>query len=323
MKFKCLICGKEFDKIRGSGKHFKYVHNMSIKEYYDKYIKKPDEGICKTCGKPTRFNRFSEGYHDFCSSKCANLSQITKNKIEQTNMKIRGVPYSFQSEEVKKKIEESLLKNHGVKRPSHSKKIREKQRQTLLKNHNVINPSQIPEVKERREITVKKHYGEKGRASKEIVNKMLDTRYKNHGSYSLNKKYLYNDLYFDSSWELIYYIWLKDHCIKFEYHPSKHFNYECDNKTHKYCPDFLVESEYIEIKGLQFFDKQNPLNKMVCPYDHKLDNQYEAKHQCMIQNNVIIITNILQYQNYVNEKYGNDYIESFAVKKDKKDKNEE
>ena len=56
---------------------------------------------------------------------------------------------------------------------------------------------------------------------------------------------------------------------------------------------------------------------MICSYDRTKDDLYEAKYQCMIQNNVKIITDIIEYENYINEKYGLNYLIQF--KKEKKD----
>ena len=51
----------------------------------------------------------------------------------------------------------------------------------------------------------------------------------------------------------------------------------------------MVNNELHEIKGLHFFINRNPLNEMCNPYNHKKDKIAEAKHQCMIKNNVIIL----------------------------------
>ena len=74
-----------------------------------------------------------------------------------------------------------------------------------------------------------------------------------------NLKYIYNNIIFASSWELAFYIWLKDNKINFQYQPDFNFYYfdEYQNKIRKYFPDFyLVDSnEIIEIKGDNHFDK--------------------------------------------------------------------
>ena len=46
----CKICNEKHD-LRT---HLK-VHGITSKEYYDRFIKKPDEGICPVCGKETKF----------------------------------------------------------------------------------------------------------------------------------------------------------------------------------------------------------------------------------------------------------------------------
>ena len=124
-------------------------------------------------------------------------------------------------------------------------------------------------------------------------------------------KYTYNKIKFDSSWEIAYYIWLKDHNIDFEYQPDISFEYEYNNKKHRYYPDFLVEDEIQEIKGTHFFENCDSNNKMICPYNRDLDDFIEAKHQCMIKNNIKIITDCTEYLNYIKNTYGNDYIKQF------------
>lgn len=54
---------------------------------------------------------------------------------------------------------------------------------------------------------------------------------------------------------------------------------------------------------------------MVCPYDHNYDGLYEAKHQCMLKNNVIILKykEYVKYVKYVNEKYGKNYIKQYKI----------
>lgn len=114
------------------------------------------------------------------------------------------------------------------------------------------------------------------------------------------KKYKFNNIYFDSNWELLIYKKLLKNNIDFEYHPNVTFEYvnELTQKHHFYQPDFLINDEYYEIKGPQFFDKST--GKMRNPYRNNLTDEelmamdalYEAKYQCMIKNGVHIITNL-------------------------------
>ena len=61
-------------------------------------------------------------------------------------------------------------------------------------------------------------------------------------------KYYYNNIYFDSSWELAFYIYCVDHGINIERntHILKYF---VNGKERGYIPDFLVNGEFVEIKG--------------------------------------------------------------------------
>lgn len=44
---------------------------------------------------------------------------------------------------------------------------------------------------------------------------------------------------------------------------------------------------------------------MVCPYNHKLDEKYNAKYKCMLENKINILTSIdiKKYLCYIYEKY--------------------
>ena len=73
-----------------------------------------------------------------------------------------------------------------------------------------------------------------------------------------------------------------------------------DERTWTYHPDFLINGKVYEIKGDHFFkyNESSGQEKMFCPYRNPKwsDEQYawvcgkfEAKHQCMIKNNVRIM----------------------------------
>ena len=92
-KEQCAICGKICD-IKN---HIK-EHNIQSKDYYDKYIKLPDEGICKTCGLQTTYRGLISGYPQlYCSNKCksqnptekAKHSFIMKNKTKKEKVETR------------------------------------------------------------------------------------------------------------------------------------------------------------------------------------------------------------------------------------------
>ena len=85
METKCRICEKEFNSSNHLSRHVKKDHNLSNKEYYDKYLKtNPKEGICLACGNPTVFEGFGRGYHKYCSTKCTSNSPEVLEKKNQT-----------------------------------------------------------------------------------------------------------------------------------------------------------------------------------------------------------------------------------------------
>jgi hypothetical protein len=79
------------------------------------------------CGVLVQYTgNMNKGYKEFCSLKCSNNSQKTKEKKKQ-----------------------SYIKNYGVENPSHSKDIQEKRKQTIVERFGVVNPFQSDEVKEK------------------------------------------------------------------------------------------------------------------------------------------------------------------------------
>ena len=42
-------------------------HGLSQQQYYDKYDRKPGEGFCEFCGKPTNFDSLNRGYYKCCN----------------------------------------------------------------------------------------------------------------------------------------------------------------------------------------------------------------------------------------------------------------
>lgn len=99
---KCKICERICKDYGSLGRHLK-KHNISKKEYYDKYFKSNDEDICdnQLCKNKTKFKRLSTGYRKFCSCKCHVLEKHpmkNKNHSIKSRSKMRnshiGIPLS-------------------------------------------------------------------------------------------------------------------------------------------------------------------------------------------------------------------------------------
>jgi len=120
-----------------------------------------------------------------------------------------------------------------------------------------------------------------------LLQKTIENNIKNNGYFKTSTVYNYDNINFNSSWEIYYYFYLKYNNIPFIYSPiDKEFYYYYDNKKHRYFPDFKVYDRYVEIKGEQFFDKDC---NFICPYKKEDNYKYKAKWDCMMENNILIL----------------------------------
>jgi len=172
---KCEVCHREFKNYIGLSTHIRKTYNVNSKEYYDKYLKKENEGICLECGKGTNYINLSKGYNKFCSKKCVSISSIIKNKRESTNIKKYGNVCSLQNKEVKEKAKKTIIEKYGVENPSQKKKIRKKQKETCLRKYGTEYPSQNDKIKEKRDKTFLEKYNGHPLKNKEVVERMKKT----------------------------------------------------------------------------------------------------------------------------------------------------
>jgi len=195
---KCFVCNKEFETIKGLAIHIVQFHKIKITEYYDMYCRKNKfDGICKMCGKRTRFNNLRDGYVMYCSEKCSSNdvdirkktidtniekygtktpaeNKIILNKIKQTTLKNYGVENSFQSDHIKEKIKyckKNKYNNENYNNRDQAEKTsldkysekhftnRKLAKQTTLKNYGVENPFQSDYIKEKIKQTNLEKYG--------------------------------------------------------------------------------------------------------------------------------------------------------------------
>ena len=232
--------------------------------------------------------------------KSAMQVDVFKKKAHENQQKTFIEKYGChptQTQEVKNKIvksyEQTCLKKFGNKTWLHS----DAAKKYFLEKYGCI-PAQHPEVKKHRAETSMKIYG--------CENPMQnhDVRLKQQ------QKYKFQNVAFDSAPELAFYIWLSDNNIKFEYQPNITFEYEFEGKKHFYMPDFLVEDQLVELKGNHFLNEDGTWRN---PYDSSQDGLFEAKHQCLIKNNVKILysDDYKKYLDYIDDKYGKEYLKSF------------
>ena len=196
-----------------------------------------------------------------------------KEKMKNTCQKRYGVDHYFQTDDFKKRTKQTCLERYGVENYTQTDEYKKKSKRTNLEKYGVENYSQTDECKEKMRQTCLERYG---------VESFSQT---NDFAKYHRKQIEYDGITFDSSWEVIVYKYCKENNIFCEYQPDITFEYEYDGKKHYYHPDFLINGKLYEVKGEQFFEG----DKMINPYDRTQDGLYEAKHQCMIKNNIIIL----------------------------------
>lgn len=181
-KTKCKICGKEIGN-KGLTSHFKNTHNISSKEYYDKYLKQENEGKCLECGKETKFIKFTKGYRSFCSTKCSNNNKDVSKLKKESCLKKYGVDNPAKAEIVKNKMEQTNLERYGVKNVFQSSIIREKCVNTCIERYGVSNAAKTNKVQDKMKLTcLEKYRTEYATSSKIIKEKIKKTNLKRYGT---------------------------------------------------------------------------------------------------------------------------------------------
>lgn len=117
MSYECKICGRTYEDAMSFALHIKNDHKLGMQEYYDKFLKKEGEGICKICGKPTTYNGLNKGYAEYCSTTCSNKApkqqEYTELKCEICDMMISADSANAAS----KKFNNHLKKEHNIYNP--------------------------------------------------------------------------------------------------------------------------------------------------------------------------------------------------------------
>lgn len=170
--FKCIICGK-ICRPKGIGTHLRIVHSMTTKEYYDKYIKKPNDGKCIICGIDTNFNSITGGYTKYCSSKCMWMDSSIREKFTNTCIERYGVAHPLSSPEVREKIKSFCLEKYGVENPLSNKQIQDKMRNTMFERYGAKTTLESEYLKDKVKNTCLKKYGVDCIAKSELVRERI------------------------------------------------------------------------------------------------------------------------------------------------------
>ncbi len=260
---------------------------------------KINESIKEKYGSKENFNSFlKDRIENSIKEKYgySNVSYIQSviDKRKQTFEEHSKNPEFLESLKLKR---HNTVERHSQEDPSYKEKVLEKRKQTLLQKYGVDHNFKIPEVIEHRKQYFIEKFGFENPAQNEQVKEKerVTISLRTDEEWALinkkrGKKLAYKNFLFDSWPEVCAYIYFEANNIDFMYKPEVFFEYLYDGKVHRYFPDFLVDDTLVEIKGNQFFEDKDPSKRMINPYNRDEDDLYEAKHLCMKQHNVIILT---------------------------------
>lgn len=186
---KCKICGKECRNVMQLSLHAKFKHSLRPKEYYDKYLRKPDEGICPVCGKETTFDGIRDGYRKYCRP-CTFKDKSVKEKLQKSLIEKHG-GIGFASKEISASVENTCLEKYGVRNYSQTEEYSRKVKDTLLQKYGKESYFQTEEGKKRIREGWTQNYGGVGFASQEFQNKHKQLMLEKHGveNYAQSEEY--------------------------------------------------------------------------------------------------------------------------------------
>lgn len=299
----CRNCRISVSKLKVSQERKEQIKNKQKQTCLERY------GV--SCGFNTKVARDNLKKIDW-NKRNIKSKETKKNKYNDENFNNRTKAYETMNKKYgmhsskdqsveKKRADTCKLKYHGAS-PISDPIIRKKAENTKIKKYG--NKNNINKAKE----TWTKKYGvDNPMKDKNVVEKALESK---HFEILKKRGLIYNNIYFDSSWELAYYIWLKDHNISFEYQPQSPIEYIDEKGINRlYFPDFLVKNRFIEIKGNQFFNEKGE------PYNLYKKEYWWNKYNVLIENNIYIMKEdeAFTYVKYVNNKYGKNYLKSFKI----------
>lgn len=306
--YNCKYCGKEFEKhyslaahvsmcnqspnydenrkkrsIRQKGQ-FKLTQKM-INEHPEKYIKKDFIINCPKCGKEfiitCNQNTYDKGkYKHYCSRKCANSHIVS----DETKLKIgNGV-----------KTSEKFKVNNKLA-------IKNRINTIFLKTNKIINCRNCEKLFNYKTIIngkMSSSYYCSEQCKQEYIHKVaIQNGGFKEGSVKNFKSGWYKGIHCDSSWELAFLIYNFDNDIKVERCKEIRYYIDVNGEQHEFHPDFIINNQIYEIKGLQdinYINKQN----------------YNKDIKFLFKND------IQPYIEYAQNKYGENFIDLY----DKKDK---
>jgi len=245
---------------------------------------------CKKCNKHTSWANSSK-LLDFCSKKCSDNSDITKNKRSKTMLNLYGVKNYTEAKEFQvkaKKTKKEKYNNenftnrekalntwmnlYGVDNPLKDGNIRNKAKSTMKLKYGVENYVEHSSFRDKSENTCLKKFGFRNQAQcPKIYEKILKSLHR-------VKKYKDTDIFYQSSYELLFLELIEEKGLLKEIKKPKRFTYEFDNETCIYNPDFLFRNTIIEIKSSWTYNR-NGKDKVLEAKNHAKWDSLTSSHE--------------------------------------------
>lgn len=207
-----------------------------------------------------------------------------------------------------KDLQKEIVKfynNHSVQETTDNFKISRTVLYRILKENNILVKTMQEKIElEKKETQIILDYTN-SIPLKEICDKFNITEYLIYTILNKHKidfrgnsiyfsRYAFKNNAFDSFPELCFYLYYFKKGINIRRKVDR-IAYLVENKLHYYYPDFQIDKQLYELKGPQFLTEDG---KWCNPYNHNQDDLFEAKHQCALVNNVIILYE-KDYQKYI------------------------
>ena len=123
----CKTCSKKFKSIKSLVLHIGHANNnqnhpKDTQEYYDRYLKKDNEGICQNIKCPnghpiTSFQNITKGYSVGCCNSCSQLVSSVRKKIRDTCKEKYGHDHHLKNKSILKKRESDYITKTGKRNP--------------------------------------------------------------------------------------------------------------------------------------------------------------------------------------------------------------
>lgn len=161
---------------------------------------------------------------EFCNKQCKNL-----NSLKQHQVRCKLNPNA---------IKNTLSNNNWSKGLTKETDIRIKRQSESLKKYFKNNPGSFEG----------KHHTQEYKNMMSKIQTEID--HSDHNRNSHGKRGYYDSIFFMSTWELAFYIYIRDNFPDLQIKRcKKRFPYMWEHKKHYYTPDFIINDKFIEIKG--------------------------------------------------------------------------